>query len=79
MAHSSKNHVFNPATFEEESLSCNQCNWKGKGADAIKIDFYNLTSTNEIRCPNCDSLLGILPVEKNNLGDSGDQLGSQIG
>jgi DNA-directed RNA polymerase subunit RPC12/RpoP len=79
MAPSSRNHVFNRATFEEETLTCSKCKWKGKGADAIKIDLYNLTTTNEIRCPDCDNLLGILPIEGDNTGDSGDQLGSQIG
>lgn len=79
MDDSSNNKPFNPSTFEEESLTCAKCQWKGKGSEAIKIDLYNLTSTNEIHCPNCDNLLGILPVEQNNTGDSGDALGFQIG
>jgi hypothetical protein len=72
MEQNNRNNLFDPATFEDEALTCSKCNWKGKGSEAIKIDLYNLTSTNEIRCPDCDALLGILPVENNNSGDAGD-------
>ena len=80
MANEGRKNVFNPSTFYDERLTCRQCNWAGAGDEAIVIDLYNLTSGKEVRCPNCDTLLGILPVEdKNDIGDSGDQLGFQIG
>lgn len=79
MAKESRNKVFEPLTFDEEQLTCPHCNWTGRGDEAIIIDLYNITAGKEVRCPKCDALLGILPAEKNNLGDSGDQLGFQIG
>lgn len=79
MAKEGRKNIFDPLVFYEEKLTCPQCNWNGRGDEAILIDLYGLTNTREVRCPNCDALLGILPVEKNNLGDSGDQLGFQIG
>jgi hypothetical protein len=79
MAKEGRNRVFDPSTFYTEQLTCSHCNWQGRGDEAIIIDLYNLTKNKEVRCPNCDTLLGILPVEPNNLGDSGDQLGFQIG
>lgn len=80
MAKEGRKRVFDPSTFYDQQLTCSQCNWSGNGDEAIVIDLYNLTKGKEIRCPNCDTLLGILPVEnKNDIGDSGDQLGFQIG
>ena len=80
MAKEGRKRVFDPSSFYDEQLSCTKCDWKGTGDEAILIDLYNLTSGREVRCPNCDALLGILPAEnKDNVGDSGDQLGFQIG
>lgn len=79
MAKEGRNREFNSSTFYEEQLSCSQCGWKGMGDKAIIIDLYNLTAGKEVRCPDCDNLLGLLRMEKNDLGDSGDELGFQIG
>lgn len=79
MAKEGRKRIFDPLKFYEEKLACPQCSWTGIGDEAILIDLYGITNSREVRCPNCDALLGILPVEKNNLGDSGDQLGFQIG
>jgi hypothetical protein len=79
MAKDSRATVFNPATFDDQLLTCSKCNWNGRGSETVIIDLYNVTDNREVRCPKCDNLLGILPVEKETPGDSGDQLGFQIG
>jgi hypothetical protein len=80
MAKEGRKNVFDATRFYDDHLNCPHCNWSGNGDEAILIDLYNLTSGKEVRCPNCDALLGILPVQnKNDVGDSGDQLGIQIG
>lgn len=80
MAKEGRKRVFDLSSFYDERLTCPQCNWTGNGDEAIVIDLYNLTAGREVRCPKCDTLLGILPAEnKNNIGDSGDELGFQIG
>jgi hypothetical protein len=80
MAKNGRKRVFDPSIFYDEQLTCPQCKWTGNGDEAILIDLYNLTAGKEVRCPKCDTLLGILPVEnKNDIGDSGDELGFQIG
>lgn len=80
MAKEGRKRVFDPSTFYDQRLTCTHCNWTGNGDEAILIDLYNITVGKEVRCPDCDALLGILPAEnKNDIGDSGDQLGFQIG
>ncbi len=46
--------------YEELQLNCEDCDWKGKGADANLIDFYGVTAAKELRCPNCDGVLATL-------------------
>ena len=48
------------ANFDEQNISCDNCQWQGTGSDAIVIDFYGVVSDKEIHCPNCDRRLGIL-------------------
>lgn len=80
MAKEGRKRIFDPSTFYDQQLTCSQCHWTGTGDKAIVIDLYNITAGKEVRCPSCDALLGILPAEnKNDIGDSGDQLGFQIG
>lgn len=79
MAKESKDTVFNPATFNDQLLTCSECNWTGRGSETVIIDLYNVTDSQEVRCPKCDNLLGILPIEKEAPGTSDDELGSQIG
>lgn len=79
MAKDSTYTVFNPATFDDQVLTCSECNWTGPGSEAVIIDLYNVAENREVRCPQCDTLLGFLPVEKETPGDSGDELGFQIG
>lgn len=80
MAKEDRKRVFDPSAFYDQKLTCSQCKWEGNGDEAIVIDLYNITAGKEVRCPDCDALLGILPtVKTNDIGDSGDQLGFQIG
>ena len=79
MAKASRDTVFNPATFDDQVLTCSECHWTGPGSEANIIDLYNVAENREVRCPQCDNLLGLLPVEKETPGDSGDELGFQIG
>lgn len=79
MAKEDRRRVFDPSTFDAEQLTCSHCHWTGRGDETVIIDLYNLTAGREVRCPKCDALMGILPVVKNDMGDSGDQLGFQIG
>lgn len=48
------------STFEEQDLSCPNCQWKGKGYDAVVIDFFGVVTNKEVHCPNCDETIGIV-------------------
>ncbi len=48
------------SSFDDQQLSCPKCQWKGTGADAVIIDFYGITKTKEVHCPDCDEKIGIL-------------------
>jgi len=50
--------IFRDAGFEEEPVSCPVCNWRGSGDEAVVIDFYGVSKTQEVRCPECDNIIG---------------------
>lgn len=50
--------MYYEAEFDEQSLECPKCNWKGKGSDANVIDLYGVAEVKEIHCPECDTYLG---------------------
>ncbi|NTS42918.1 hypothetical protein HRG84_18670 [Flavisolibacter sp. BT320] len=55
---------FSQATYESEPVSCKKCGWSGTGADAILIDFYGITDSQDLYCPECDKKIGTLVKEK---------------
>jgi len=57
--------IFSPATFDDEQMNCPRCDWKGRGDDTIVIDFYGLSRHQEVRCPECDAVLGGVSRENN--------------
>lgn len=69
---------YNETNFEEQDLSCSNCHWKGKGYDAVIIDFFGVTKSKEVHCPNCDSTIAIITTAQDNepgesAGDPGFQ------
>ena len=50
--------VYYDTEFDEQSLECPTCSWKGKGYDTNVIDLYGVSDVKEIHCPNCDQYLG---------------------
>lgn len=66
--------------FTEQTLECNNCGWKGKGKDATVIDFFGVTKSMELHCPNCDNVIGIISKDVNKpRGESADDLSFQTG
>lgn len=55
---------FSQATYESEPVSCKKCGWSGTGADVILIDFYGITDSQDLYCPECDKKIGTLVKEK---------------
>ena len=70
---------YNASTFQEQNLHCDNCNWTGKGADAVIIDFYGVVKDKEIHCPECDRTLGILKSDDHSPGESASDLSFQLG
>jgi hypothetical protein len=70
---------FNEKDFDEQQLSCDKCQWTGKGADAILIDLYGVVSDKEVHCPKCDTRLGILKKGEGPPGESATDLSFQFG
>jgi len=58
-----KETIFDPRTFDDQSLNCKKCGWKGTGADARIIDFYGVSKLKQVSCPNCLEYLGNLSNE----------------
>lgn len=70
--------VYSETNFEEQDLSCSNCHWKGKGYDAVIIDFFGVTKNKEVHCPSCDTTIGIITtVQDNGPGESDGDPGFQ--
>lgn len=52
--------LFLEADFDEEHLDCPYCDWRGRGDESVIIDFYGITRNQEVRCPECDAIIGRL-------------------
>ena len=52
--------IFDQRSFDEQSLSCPKCGWKGTGADAHVASFYGIGKFQQVSCPKCDEYLGNL-------------------
>ena len=63
---------YNNANFEEQDLRCSNCNWQGKGYDAVVIDFFGVTKSKEVHCPECDETIGTITTEGGTPGGSAD-------
>ncbi|WP_121354670.1 hypothetical protein [Flavisolibacter nicotianae] len=69
---------YKESTFEEQDLHCPNCQWKGKGYDAVVIDFFGVVGNKEVHCPNCDETIGIiLKDEHESPGESTDDVNIQ--
>src|SRR5256885_514530 len=60
--------VFSSIGFDDLQLKCNKCGWQGTGTDAVIIDLYGITKSQEVHCPNCDNHLGDLIVQEDRIG-----------
>ena len=56
--------VYSDIELEDQLLKCDNCGWQGKGDDARIVDFYGVSKTQEIHCPNCDEYLANLHIDK---------------
>lgn len=65
--------------FSEQPLKCSHCGWTGKGHEAVIIDFFGVTKSKEVHCPNCDKTIGTLRSEGDAPGESPNDLSFQIG
>jgi hypothetical protein len=67
--------------YDDQSLKCDNCQWTGKGSDAVLIDFYGVTDTKELHCPNCDKTIALVTrnEEKDPPGESPSDLSFQFG
>lgn len=65
--------------FEEKALACSKCGWKGKGYDAVVIDFYGVTDNKEVHCPKCDTTISLLQKGEDPPGESATDLSYQFG
>lgn len=71
---------YDDKTFEEQDLQCTKCNWKGKGYDANVIDFFGVSKSKEVHCPNCDTTIGtVVRNDRGNRGESANDLSFQFG
>ena len=70
---------FHEDSFDEQDITCSKCNWKGKGSDAIIIDFYGVVPDKEIHCPECDKTIGILKKGAPPPGESANDLSFKLG
>lgn len=71
---------YRETNFEEQDLTCPHCHWKGKGYDAVVIDFFGVSNTNEVHCPNCDETIGVIKRDEGGApGESVSDLGFQTG
>jgi uncharacterized Zn-finger protein len=72
--------TYKEGDFDEQSLSCPNCNWTGKGHQAVIIDFYGVTDNKEVHCPKCDENIGILQTNSDGPpGESANDLSFQLG
>lgn len=71
---------YSATNFEEQSLSCPKCGWKGTGYDAVVIDFFGVTKSKEVHCPQCDTTIAIVTNDKGDApGESATDLSFQTG
>jgi hypothetical protein len=70
---------FSNRDFEEQDLQCGNCNWQGKGYDANVIDFFGVSKSKEVHCPNCDVTIGIVTKTGGTPGESANGLSFQTG
>lgn len=56
--------ILDPEDYLDEDLVCEKCGWAGKASDANLIDFYGISDTKELHCPNCDTIVGTLQSTK---------------
>lgn len=61
---------FRDSNYEEKMLQCSNCSWKGKGVDAILIDFFGVSKTKELHCPKCDTTIGLITKDEGKPGES---------
>ena len=61
-----KDKIYDPRTFDDESLTCPHCGWKGTGMEAHVAGFYGLSKFKEVLCPNCSEYLGNLSRDRPN-------------
>ena len=72
-----KHKIYDPATFDEEHLTCPKCAWDGSGSEAQVAGFYGISKFKEVLCPKCGEYLGNL--SRDGLRGREDRLESQIG
>ena len=72
--------VYNEHEFDAQTLACANCGWSGKGQDALVIDFYGITESKEVHCPECDEKIALLRKEGGGPpGETANDLSFQLG
>ena len=71
--------VFFEDDFDDQLIQCDNCNWKGEGREAVIIDLFGISKTQEVHCPKCDNYLGALKRSDRAPGESSDEFSFQIG
>lgn len=70
---------YHERNFDEQELNCPNCHWKGKGYEAVIVDFFGVVKNQEVHCPNCDEKLAILIKDGGTPGESATDLSFQTG
>ena len=57
--------VFSEMDYESQPVVCENCGWKDQAGNANLIDFYGVSATKEIHCPQCDNTIAIIHSDSN--------------
>jgi ssDNA-binding Zn-finger/Zn-ribbon topoisomerase 1 len=64
----SRENVIRAGDYEETDVQCEKCQWRGRGRDAILIDFYGISKLQELHCPKCDRVVGMVKRDDGRIG-----------
>lgn len=61
---------FRSTELYDQLLNCPDCGWSGTGSEANLIDFYGVSVSSEVHCPNCDTTIGTVQNEEGSPGQN---------
>jgi hypothetical protein len=71
--------VYSDAEFDEQTISCPECGWTGKGHQSNIVDLYGVAAQKEVHCPDCDQVIASLKKRDDPPGESATDLSFQLG